>query len=309
METLRIELLQTRYGRRMGIKQWFAPRQVDGTIPLGDQVFGVLRHSRLLVVMLSEAYLESPWCRDERCALFDAIPGGVNADGRVILVDLGSVEHDESPAELHSLPGFRFFRVVDGQERRVLGYPVPSVREDREFYFGVRALAQRIGDRLETLRPNFARTGRRFLKPARVPHRSQSRLSRPRSIWPSRATTSPGNTKKSRPICVPMASESCLTRHCQAASANVSRKSTGRSPRRVCLRNYSVLFREKAARERRLRGVTATSPRLRSSARTGVENHAMAGPDGRCCTRAAGPIPRRHRRSRNLARSAGNLQG
>jgi hypothetical protein len=149
-ETLRAELAKSRLGKRSGIHIWWDQTEIDGSVPLRAQVLESVPRSELFVVLLSHAYLESTWCRDERVAFLAAKAGQPLAEKRVFLVDLGKVKTEDRPAEFQKLDlaGFPFHS--DGEK---LGHPVPNAgfKEHLSFFSSMTKLAERIAARLGEL--------------------------------------------------------------------------------------------------------------------------------------------------------------
>ena len=156
-QTLLIELKRTRYGRKHGVKGFFSERNMDATIPLGDQIFDILPRTRLLVVILSDSYLGSDWCRDERKAFLEAVRQHPFERQRIVLIDLGTVAHEEKPDALGPLLGVPFYYESDGS-KRTLGYPYPLATNvaDRPFFNAVSDVARKMAERLEQLRESDA---------------------------------------------------------------------------------------------------------------------------------------------------------
>lgn len=152
-ETLLHELKRTRYGRNYGINPFFSDRHLDATIPLDDQIFGILPRSRLLVVVLSDSYVGSAWCRDERQAFLQAVRRRPLERERIVMIDLGTVAPEDKPDVLGPVLGVPFYAEQHGT-RRTLGYPYPLATNvaDRPFYTAVVDVARKMAERLEQLR-------------------------------------------------------------------------------------------------------------------------------------------------------------
>ncbi|MCY2989443.1 MAG: toll/interleukin-1 receptor domain-containing protein [Planctomycetota bacterium] len=150
-ETLKAELGKSALGKRIGIRVWWDQTEIDGSKPLRHQILGTLPKTRLLVVLLSQSYLESDWCRDERQAFISAMKDRPLGDQRIFLLDLGNVEEKSRPAEFRNLglKGFPFYT----SDKLKFGHPVPNAtwNEHLPFFKDLTKLAEKIAARLGEL--------------------------------------------------------------------------------------------------------------------------------------------------------------
>jgi TIR domain len=135
--------------------------KISGNEPLTGQLRSKVEKSGVLLVLMSEWYLESSWCRDELGWFFDAIRQK-RADRPVFVVRARATDHNLWPDIFkdergHPLVGYDFVRDADDDDCGLpKGYPVPA-SEDKEFYDAVRKLASGIVTHLKSLARGEAR--------------------------------------------------------------------------------------------------------------------------------------------------------
>ncbi|HEU4559174.1 MAG TPA: toll/interleukin-1 receptor domain-containing protein [Longimicrobium sp.] len=123
--------LPRRPGEPAGAAVWMDPR-LPGNEAYDAKIEEALEESATLLVILSNAYLHSPWCTREREAfLRRAARDPEHARGRVFVVEFEEVPR---PPELEKLPGYRFWtRGSYDRTSRPLGFPVPTP-DERTYY-------------------------------------------------------------------------------------------------------------------------------------------------------------------------------
>jgi len=132
--------------------------EISGHAPLTQQLRDKVEKSGVLLVLMSEWYLESSWCRDEVEWFFDAIRQK-QADRPVFVVRVRSTNHSLWPSVFkdergHPLVGYDFVRDVEGNNLGLpKGYPSPDYAPDgKEYYLAVSKLASEIAGQLKTLK-------------------------------------------------------------------------------------------------------------------------------------------------------------
>jgi len=140
-------LLAQQLGRAEVLRMW-RDLQIAGHAPLTPEIFGALRGSATLLLILSEGYLASDWCWREY-GEFIALAGA--STRRVFVVERMPVDRDRKPAALRELTGYPFW-VRDRGDRppRVLGVPVPTPAEP-EYYHRLNRLALELGGELKRM--------------------------------------------------------------------------------------------------------------------------------------------------------------
>jgi hypothetical protein len=92
--------------------------------PFPDAIRQAVTHSATLLVILSESYLDSEWCRQELVLFLEAAKQTGGATGRIFLVRLDALEYNRWPAAFHGLLGQQFFQQANvNAPVRTLGTP------------------------------------------------------------------------------------------------------------------------------------------------------------------------------------------
>lgn len=111
------------------------------------QLLQRVRAARTLVLTLSPAYLDSPWCRRELANFLTESERAGRRD-HAFVVEIDRVDPDHLPPRLGQLLSLRFWQEdAQSQVRETLGYPLPSP-QDRDYHRLVNRLAHRIAERL-----------------------------------------------------------------------------------------------------------------------------------------------------------------
>jgi hypothetical protein len=147
---------------------------VDPMSPLTAQLRREIGRSAILVVLMSDRYLASPWCRDEREWWFDAqrqlrIP----TEGRVAVVRVWPTEQawpsalaDERGEEL---VGFCFFDRARAKERpQPYGWPIPGPDTGGPFRDQLLDLVGALKQRLEAVHRTAAERRRAYEEALRL---------------------------------------------------------------------------------------------------------------------------------------------
>lgn len=125
------EVLETRR-EMMGLDIWLDTEDMRGSRDLSSGVTDAVTSSAVLVVVLSEGYLDSHWCIVERETFIEHCCGGDPSNGRIFLVRIDPIAPDRYPDELRSLIGFDFFELEP--KSRVVR-PAALVDENKGIYF------------------------------------------------------------------------------------------------------------------------------------------------------------------------------
>ena len=154
VEQLRIclnRLLGTRDPQRI----WWDRTNIDESLPLTTQIRDQVTRSQLLVVLLSPGYCKSRWCREERETFLRHFPNAL-AEGRVILIDLGTLGLSNRPPEFGDLQGHLFYSAsgTESDRGQTLGFPKPVLTDPAHarYFIAVHELAQKLAEKLATSR-------------------------------------------------------------------------------------------------------------------------------------------------------------
>jgi hypothetical protein len=141
-------LLAQQLGRSDSATIWRDLR-LRGNEPLTDEIMTAAGSSALLLVVLSEGYLASEWCKRERNRFLELVGAGSR---RLFVVERTPIERSRRPVELQDLLGYPFWvRKRAELPPRTLGFPAPTPG-DSEYYERVTKLAIEIADELKLLR-------------------------------------------------------------------------------------------------------------------------------------------------------------
>ena len=131
--------------------------KISGNTPLTRQLRDKVENSGVLLVLMSEWYLESSWCRDEVGWFFDAVKQK-RADRPVFVVRVRATDHNLWPDMFkdergHALVGYDFVRDAEDNNLGLpKGYPSPENAPDsKDFYIAVGKLAGEIAAQMKAL--------------------------------------------------------------------------------------------------------------------------------------------------------------
>lgn len=131
--------------------------KICGNEPLTRQLREKVEKSGVLLVLMSEWYLESSWCRDELGWFFDAVRQK-RADRPVFVVRVRSTDHGQWPEVFkdergHALVGYDFVRDVEDNNLGLpKGFPSPENAPDsKEYYEALSKLASDIVTQMKAL--------------------------------------------------------------------------------------------------------------------------------------------------------------
>jgi hypothetical protein len=137
--------------------------KITGNAPLTGQLRDKVEKSGVLLVLMSEWYLESSWCRDELGWFFDAVRQK-RADRPVFVVRVRATDHGLWPEVFkdergHPLIGYDFVRDAEDNGLGLpKGYPSPENAPDsKDFYMAVGKLAGDIAAQMRALAQSEAR--------------------------------------------------------------------------------------------------------------------------------------------------------
>jgi hypothetical protein len=116
--------------------------KISGNAPLTRHLRDKVEKSGVLLVLMSEWYLESRWCRDEVEWFFDAIRQK-RANRPVFVVRVRSTDHTLWPDVFkdergHPLIGYDFVGAEGSNLGLPKGYPSPEDAPDGKKYYAVR---------------------------------------------------------------------------------------------------------------------------------------------------------------------------
>jgi len=122
--------LVSRIGR--DLKIWMDEKDIAVGDKFRDKILGGVETSAILLIILSETYLDSDWCTTERKAFLEQVSrlkesdiGGLSGLNRIFVVRFEDVNRDGDnfPSELKGLQEIDFFRVDENKKVYTLGWP------------------------------------------------------------------------------------------------------------------------------------------------------------------------------------------
>ncbi len=143
-------MLSKKLGRPDACKIWsdHGLRRDETVTP---QIMEEVRGSATLLIILSPGFLASAWCGKELKEFF----GNVRDRGQsksVFVVELDRTERSERPPDLADRAGFRFwYPDPDNDTSHTLGWPIPDLSRDHQYFSDLDDLVQQIADALRRL--------------------------------------------------------------------------------------------------------------------------------------------------------------
>jgi hypothetical protein len=145
-------LLPQKLGRPEWGNIWIDHRRLIGNEPLTPDIQQAVSRSATLVVILSEGYLQSDWCRQERELFLQMAQRSGSVAGRVFVVQLTAIERSRWPAPFADLLGYKFFLMDDQTGRpRTLKLNADDPK-DRCYSQRIDDLSLDLADRLKAMR-------------------------------------------------------------------------------------------------------------------------------------------------------------
>ncbi len=131
---------------------WREPR-LSSSEPFLDDIRDAVTQSATLLVLLSESYPTSEWCRRELDLFLQAAAQTGNATGRIVLVRLDNLDPNHWPAAFHRLRGHRFFEQANmDAATHILGTPAADDPDKRFYFQQLDDLSQDLADKLLALK-------------------------------------------------------------------------------------------------------------------------------------------------------------
>src|SRR5262249_42036639 len=84
-------------------------QRLSSSDPFSAAIQEAVIHTAVLLVILSENYLESEWCQQELTLFLEAAKHTGGATGRIFLVSLDAVNYTRWPAAFQHLLGVQFY--------------------------------------------------------------------------------------------------------------------------------------------------------------------------------------------------------
>jgi hypothetical protein len=145
-------LLAQQLGRADWADIWL-DRRLDRTQAITPEVQEAVRDAAVLLVILSQGYLESPWCTRELELFLARHQDAALRDGRIFVVHRTDIPPAERPAALRDLLGYELFS-RRGDSVTTLGWPYADYQnpQDRDYFKRLDDLSRDLARRLRDLR-------------------------------------------------------------------------------------------------------------------------------------------------------------
>ncbi len=119
---------------------------------VGPELQTQLESTALLMVVMSKAYLRSEWCQWEPGIFAKAANQTATSGSRIFIVEIEPVTQEERPVALRDLVGYRFWQQeLEDLAPKILGWPAPDPRIDRDYYKMVAGVAREMYRELEEM--------------------------------------------------------------------------------------------------------------------------------------------------------------
>lgn len=152
------ESLAAAFGVRDPDRIWWKRSNIDEEASLTEQIRAKVQKSACMVVILSQGYAQSQWCRHEREAFLAALAGQPDADRRLLLIDIGNLDEQNRPPEFSDKRPRHFFvqppNTTDITAREPLGFPTPDPenKDHKQFFAQIDQLSRDLYERVSTVR-------------------------------------------------------------------------------------------------------------------------------------------------------------
>ena len=152
--TVLVQRLRNRLSERLGGADYslWSDRGMPGNVPVTETILNAVTRSATLVVVLSNGYVRSSWCADERRAFLTAVDARRRGGSGVFVVEREPLLGD-GPSPFGNVVGYRFWG-GDPDRPHILGWPRPILEtpEGREYYKALNTLCCDLGHELDRLR-------------------------------------------------------------------------------------------------------------------------------------------------------------
>lgn len=134
-----------------GASVWMDHRLAANEI-VDETLLESVRASRTLVLFLSPGYLKSTWCSKELGNFLEINQAKKNKES-VFIVELEPTPREKWHPRLQALTPIQFYvsEACGGEAPRLLGYPVPDLCEDNQYWRNLNSLAHLIRNHLTAL--------------------------------------------------------------------------------------------------------------------------------------------------------------
>ena len=115
-------------GAKQGVNIW-PDRHRRGDESFEKQIIHAISHAATLLVILTESYLQSDWCKNELQIFLKATSGSGGPDGRIFAAYIDNIDRKRLPAPLADLPRHPIYQKTDKDDRPPKKKGKPTVRD------------------------------------------------------------------------------------------------------------------------------------------------------------------------------------
>jgi hypothetical protein len=141
-------------GRKEYFDLWLDRKRLSCNDVFSSEIEAEVRKSAVMVILYSQGYLESAWCKHEREIFLQAMHDRLDSDRRLFLVEIDRVDSDRRPDGLRRINHLRFWEETsDGNPMRFgLPVPNPSWENHLSFYRQVAELGRQMANHLRHIK-------------------------------------------------------------------------------------------------------------------------------------------------------------
>jgi hypothetical protein len=141
-------LVDERLGRRGETKIWIDEQRLEGNSSVTPEIQEAVASSATLLVVLSNGYLASQWCRQEWECFVKAAGSTKNLAGRLFIVLPDELPLERWPKAFQDRLGYKFYSRTDQSDIIQLGKPKPMA-EQGEYYRQLDKLRRQLAEQLQ----------------------------------------------------------------------------------------------------------------------------------------------------------------
>jgi len=128
------------------VKIWLDNEDLRGNDNIAQTIENALHNSATLLIVLSEAYLRSDWCKREMNTFAQQ-----DCEKRVFVVEYKEMNHKKLPPFLANIRRYPFWEKLDDRKIKVLGLPQPDPDKELIYYEKIEELSSDICKQLKLI--------------------------------------------------------------------------------------------------------------------------------------------------------------
>ncbi len=184
VRTLRQSLQTLLNQRAKGASIWMDIADIACNRQLSSEISGGLSGSATLLVIMSDGYLESEWCRKELAAFVET-HGPTSGNGRIFVVHRDEIPFEKWPPQLRELYGYPFY-VKDAHTGAAMPLAVPKPDpQEKEYFARLHRLRDQLASQLKKMQAGEAEPTTTPESPSEQPSASGASSSLPEQGQPT----------------------------------------------------------------------------------------------------------------------------